>query len=134
MVATAIRLFVLTLASWRLCVRFFSSLFGLRIASRDAKFKTGNPSNKRFTALTYTQKSAFSDAILCDNMITVVAKLLSRLEPRKLTHNAVPFNDQLATVRIGYNPFSSTDRHVFERIITNCTKVHERIRTIRGRF
>src|ERR1700756_1835777 len=116
MVATAIRLFVLTLASLRLCVRFFSSGLGLRIASRDAKFKTGNPSNERFTALTYTQKSAFGDAILCDNMITVVAKLLSRPEPRKLTHNAVPFYDQLATMRIGLNPFSSTNLHVFYRL------------------
>src|ERR1700758_4375761 len=134
MVAAAIRFFVPTLASWRLCVRFFSSLFGLRIASRDAKFKTWNPSNKRFTALTYTQKCAFGDAVLCDNMIAVVAKFLSRLQPRKLPHDAVPFNDQLATMRIRYNPFSPTNRHVFERIITNCNKVHKRIRTIRGRF
>ena len=94
-------------------MRFFSSAFGLGIASRDAKFKTRNPSNKRFTAITYTQKSAFGDAILCDNMITVVAELLSWSELRKLTHNAVPFNDQLATVLIGYNPFPTTNGHVF---------------------
>lgn len=66
------------------------------------------------------------------DMVTVVGKLLARLEPRRFSDDPVALDDQLRTVGVLHNPFTAEQRDGAVGTVADRDEVDEGVRLVRG--
>lgn len=77
-------------------------------------------------------KTPVRDRVTARDMIAVVRKLLTRGEARGLTDDLVTFDDELAAVGVGDDPFPAQQRHGAVGGIVDRDEVDERVRFVSG--